>query len=141
MRPTEIIFEVTEACEGGYNAKALGHDIFTQGEDWDDLKEMVRDAVLCHFDGEKPPKVILGLPVGPESHSAHREDAEGETKLMESKTVGDIVVVVITVALFAIGIGLLLWHLWSSGILLMLLACLFLPELIRNHVSKPRAGE
>ncbi len=54
----EIIFEVTEAPEGGYNARALGHSVFTQGEDWDDLKEMVRDAVLCHFDDREPPKVI-----------------------------------------------------------------------------------
>lgn len=58
MRPTEIIFEVTEASEGGYDAKALGHDIFTQGDDWEDLKEMVRDAVLCHFDGKGAPRVI-----------------------------------------------------------------------------------
>ena len=52
--PTEIIFEVTEASEGGFDARALGYDIFTQGEDWDDLKAMVKDAVLCHFgdDGE-----------------------------------------------------------------------------------------
>ena len=53
--PTEIIFEVTEAAEGGFDARALGYSIFTQGEDWDDLKAMVRDAVLCHFgDGGEP---------------------------------------------------------------------------------------
>ena len=44
--PTEIIFEVTEAIEGGFDARALGYGIFTQGEDWDDLKAMVKDAVL-----------------------------------------------------------------------------------------------
>ena len=44
---TEIIFEVTEAVEGGFNARALGHSIFTQGDDWADLKAMVKDAVLC----------------------------------------------------------------------------------------------
>lgn len=27
--PTEIIFEVTEAIEGGYDARALGYSIFT----------------------------------------------------------------------------------------------------------------
>ncbi len=54
----EIIFEVTEAPEGGYDARALGHSVFTQGDDWDDLKEMVRDAVRCHFDDRKAPKVI-----------------------------------------------------------------------------------
>ena len=58
MRPTEIIFEVTEAVEGGYDARALGYSIFTQGDDWDDLKDMVKDAVLCHFDEDAAPRVI-----------------------------------------------------------------------------------
>ena len=58
MRPSEIIFEVTEAPEGGYDARALGFAIFTQGEDWDDLKAMRRDAVLCHFEEKEAPKVI-----------------------------------------------------------------------------------
>lgn len=41
------------------DAKALGCSIFTQGEDWNDLKAMVRDAVLCHFDDTMPrPKLI-----------------------------------------------------------------------------------
>ena len=48
---TEIIFEVSEdEVDGGYTASALGYGIHTQGEDWNDLKAMVRDAVLCHFD-------------------------------------------------------------------------------------------
>jgi len=58
MAMSEIIFEVTEALEGGYDARALGYGIFTQGDDWDDLKAMVRDAVLCHFDEEDQPRVI-----------------------------------------------------------------------------------
>lgn len=58
MRLAEVIFEVTESDEGGYEARALGHSIFTQGEDWDDLKEMVREAVLCHFDEGGEPRVI-----------------------------------------------------------------------------------
>ncbi len=58
MRPAEIIFEVTEAPEGGFDAKALGHSIFTQGDDWNELKEMARDAVLCHFDEDDAPRVI-----------------------------------------------------------------------------------
>ena len=37
MRIAGIIFEVTESDEGGYEARALGHSIFTQGEDWNDL--------------------------------------------------------------------------------------------------------
>jgi hypothetical protein len=56
--PSEIIFEVTEAAEGGFDARALGYSIFTQGEDWADLKAMIKDAVLCHFDEESAPKVV-----------------------------------------------------------------------------------
>lgn len=58
MNRNEIIFEVTEAPEGGYDARALGHGVFTQGEDWDDLKDMVRDAVRCHFADDIVPGVI-----------------------------------------------------------------------------------
>ncbi len=60
MKTREIIFEVTEASEGGYDARALGHSIFTQGDNWADLKAMAREAVLCHFDGEdmEAPRVI-----------------------------------------------------------------------------------
>ena len=58
MKPSEVIFEVTEAVEGGYDARALGHSIFTQGEDWDDLKTMVREAVICHFEEEDAPGIV-----------------------------------------------------------------------------------
>ena len=58
MKPSEIIFEVTEAVEGGYDAKALGYSIFTQGENWADLKEMVKDAVRCHFEDENMPGIV-----------------------------------------------------------------------------------
>ena len=52
--------EVSEdEMDGGYTARALGYGIHTQGEDWNDLKAMVRDAVLCHFDDSMPrPKMI-----------------------------------------------------------------------------------
>ena len=59
MKSTEIILEVTEACEDGYEARVLGQGLFTQGEDWNDLKAMVRDVVLCHFnDTMQRPKLI-----------------------------------------------------------------------------------
>ena len=55
MPDAEIVFQVREAPEGGYTARAVGYSIFTQGDDWEDLKYMLRDAVLCHFeDGEAP---------------------------------------------------------------------------------------
>jgi hypothetical protein len=58
MNPTEIIFSVEEAPEGGFTARALDHSIFTQAEDLEDLREKVRDAVRCHFDEAAKPAVI-----------------------------------------------------------------------------------
>ena len=58
VTPSEITFEVTEAIEGGYGARALGYGIFTQAEDWDELKEMVVEASECYFDDEHAPEVI-----------------------------------------------------------------------------------
>lgn len=58
MPDTEIIFSVEESPEGGYEARALGHSIFTQGDSMDELKRNVRKAVQCHFDEGKAPKVI-----------------------------------------------------------------------------------
>jgi hypothetical protein len=54
----EIIFAVEEAPEGGYLARALGHDIFTEADTLDALRGAVRDAVRCHFDEADRPKVI-----------------------------------------------------------------------------------
>ena len=47
---SEIIFEVQEAPEGGYTARALGYSIFTEADTFDELREMARDAVRAHFD-------------------------------------------------------------------------------------------
>lgn len=54
----EIIFLITEAPEGGYCARALGESIFTEANDLADLHDKVRDAVQCHFDEGKAPKII-----------------------------------------------------------------------------------
>ncbi len=53
----EILFIVEEAPEGGYTAKAVGSSIFTEADTIDELKEMVRDAILCHFEEDKMPKL------------------------------------------------------------------------------------
>jgi predicted RNase H-like HicB family nuclease len=60
MNVAEIIFEVREdETDGGYGARALGHDIFTQADSVEELRVLVKDAVHCHF-GDRPdrPKVI-----------------------------------------------------------------------------------
>lgn len=58
MSGSEIIFAVDESPEGGYEARALGHSIFTQAESLEELRAMVRDAVSCHFDDHERPSVI-----------------------------------------------------------------------------------
>ena len=55
MPDAEIVFQVRESLEGGYEARAVGYSIFSEGDDWDGLMCMMLDAVLCHFnDGEAP---------------------------------------------------------------------------------------
>lgn len=56
--PNEIIFFVEESPEGGYEAKALGHPVFTEAEDLKELKTMIKDAVICHFDDSERPRII-----------------------------------------------------------------------------------
>lgn len=54
----ELIFMVEEAPEGGYVARALGHNICTEADSFDELKEMVKDATKCHFEGKEMPRLI-----------------------------------------------------------------------------------
>jgi len=62
MAQSEIIFSVQESPEGGYEARALGHSIFSQAETMEELKVMLRDAVACHFaENEKPALIRLHL--------------------------------------------------------------------------------
>jgi hypothetical protein len=48
----ELIFEVREAEEGGYTARALGHSIFTEAETWEELRENVIEVTSLHFEVE-----------------------------------------------------------------------------------------
>lgn len=54
----EIFFLVEDAPEGGFTAKALGESIFTEADSLEELHINVRDAVKCHFDEGKVPKMI-----------------------------------------------------------------------------------
>jgi hypothetical protein len=58
MPETEIIFDVQESPEGGYQARALGHSIYTQADTLEELKVTLKDAVRCHFEAETSPRVI-----------------------------------------------------------------------------------
>jgi hypothetical protein len=59
----EIIFLVEESDEGGYTAKALGQAILTEADTMEQLREMVKDAVHCHFDdvAHRPKMIRLHL--------------------------------------------------------------------------------
>ncbi len=54
----EIIFLVEESPEGGFQARALEHSVFTEAETLSDLKAMIKDAVKCHFDGDQGPFIV-----------------------------------------------------------------------------------
>ena len=56
---TEIVFLVEEDPDGGLTARAIGKSIFTQADDFNALKDSVRDAVRCHYAaGQSAPKLI-----------------------------------------------------------------------------------
>jgi predicted RNase H-like HicB family nuclease len=55
----ELIFEIRDAEEGGFHARALGHSIFTQAESWDELRANLLGAVLLHFeDATTRPRLV-----------------------------------------------------------------------------------
>lgn len=55
----ELIFEVRDAEEGGYCARALGHSIFTEADTWEELRANVLEATSVHFeDGPVHPRLV-----------------------------------------------------------------------------------
>jgi predicted RNase H-like HicB family nuclease len=55
----ELIFEVRDAEEGGFCARALGHGIFTEADTWEQLRTNVIEAASLHFeDGPTQPRLI-----------------------------------------------------------------------------------
>lgn len=62
LRDTELVFEVTEEADGGFVAECLTESIVTQGDTWEELRAMVKDAVDAYFfDGPKPEWIRLHL--------------------------------------------------------------------------------
>jgi predicted RNase H-like HicB family nuclease len=55
----ELIFEIRDAEEGGFCARAFGYAIFTEAETWDELRSNVMEAVALHFeDGQVRPRLV-----------------------------------------------------------------------------------
>ncbi|MGI8964878.1 MAG: type II toxin-antitoxin system HicB family antitoxin [Limisphaerales bacterium] len=58
----EIVFSVAQESDGGYVAECLSHDIFTDGNTWEELRRNVQEAVSAYFfDQPKPSQVRLHL--------------------------------------------------------------------------------
>jgi predicted RNase H-like HicB family nuclease len=58
----EIVFSVYQETDGGFVAECLSHDIFTQGNSWDELRSNVKEAVNGYFfDQPKPERIRLHL--------------------------------------------------------------------------------
>lgn len=58
----EIVFEVVQEADGGYTAEAIGESIFTQADNWDELRVNVREAVQAfYFDSQPPASIRLRL--------------------------------------------------------------------------------
>jgi hypothetical protein len=58
MSQSEIIFTVQESLEGGFEAKALSHSIYTEADTFEELRTKVQDAVRCHFEENNRPSLI-----------------------------------------------------------------------------------
>ena len=58
----ELVFSVTQEGDGGFVAECLSHDIFTQGDNWAELRANVSEAVSAFFfDQPKPASIRLHL--------------------------------------------------------------------------------
>jgi hypothetical protein len=55
----EIVSEVTQEADGGFVAECLTQDIFTEADNWEELRRNVKEAVAAfYFDQPKPPSSI-----------------------------------------------------------------------------------
>jgi hypothetical protein len=58
MKNKEIIFLIEESLDGGFEAKAVGYSIFTEGETENEVRKNILEAVRCHFDETEMPSFI-----------------------------------------------------------------------------------
>jgi hypothetical protein len=58
MKNKEIIFLIEESLDDGFEAKAVGYSIFTEGETEDEIRKNILEAVKCHFEESDLPSFI-----------------------------------------------------------------------------------
>jgi predicted RNase H-like HicB family nuclease len=55
----EIVFEITQEADGGFTAECLTEGIFTEADNWEELRRNVKEAVAAfYFDRAEPPSTI-----------------------------------------------------------------------------------
>jgi hypothetical protein len=55
----ELVFEITQEADGGFTAECLTEGIFTEGDNWEELRSNVREAVAAfYFYRPQPPSAI-----------------------------------------------------------------------------------
>ncbi len=76
---SELVFEVTQEADGGFCAECLTENIFTQGDDWGELRKNVLEAVSAFFfdDSEthsfvRPFPPLAGAIAGPRDLSTRK---------------------------------------------------------------------
>jgi predicted RNase H-like HicB family nuclease len=48
----ELVFNVEQEEDGGFCAKSVGEGIYTQGDTWEELREMILDATNLYFEDQ-----------------------------------------------------------------------------------------
>jgi len=54
----QIVFLIAQDADGGFTAEALGESIFTEANNWDELRTNVREAVQAYYFDATPPDMI-----------------------------------------------------------------------------------
>jgi predicted RNase H-like HicB family nuclease len=57
-----VIFEVTQESDDGFIAECLTEGIFTQADNWEELRRNIKEAVRAYyFDKQQPAEIRLHL--------------------------------------------------------------------------------
>jgi predicted RNase H-like HicB family nuclease len=61
-RSMSVVFEVTQESDGGFVAECLTEGIFTQADNWEELRRNIKEAVAAYFfDQQQPTEIRLRL--------------------------------------------------------------------------------
>jgi hypothetical protein len=57
----ELVFEITQQADGGFTAECLTESIFTEGDNWEELRSNVREAVGAFYFDRLHPRSAMRL--------------------------------------------------------------------------------